>query len=339
MKSHSFAGNKDGNVTHHFVTARLRQTIGPLALLALLAGCGGSAAPTINPDNVVAVTRLDGAATLARPSTGAQGALPDQAQLLAGDHLYTASETVTLQFADGSTLQLAPESHLLLYVLRQSDRLPLFRLLAGAVTADLRGNTFEVQAYEEAAMNFNMVVTDLTAAPRGDAGRYRLALEGDVLKGTVTSGEFDLRSGNQQATLPAGWQAIAAPGRPLQVISLITPSPAPPSATEAPTATLIPIIEITPTRTATLTRTATPTDTPTNTRTPARPRRTATATPAPTLIADTPTATTRPHDPPPPPQPTNPPPPTAVPTDPPLPTAVPTDPPPQPTATERPPAP
>jgi hypothetical protein len=302
----------------------------------LLAGCGGSAAPTINPDNVVAVTRLDGAATLARPSTGAQGALPDQAQLLAGDHLYTAaSETVTLQFADGSTLQLAPESHLLLYVLRQSDRLPLFRLLAGAVTADLRGSTFEVQAYEEAAMNFNMVVTDLTAAPRGAAGRYRLAFEGDVLKGTVTSGEFDLRSGNQQATLPAGWQAIAAPGRPLQVISLITPSPAPPSGTEAPTATLIPIIEITPTRTATLTRTVTRTATPTDTRTPARPRRT--ATPAPTLIADTPTATTRPYDPPPPPQPTNPPPTNPPPTVPPPTNPPPTEPPPtNPPPTERP---
>jgi hypothetical protein len=305
--------------------------------LVMLAGCGGQQAPTINPNNAISITRVDGTATLARPSTGSQGELTESAQLVADDHLYTAAnQSVTLQFPDGSTLQIGPESHLLLYALRQSDRVPVFRLLAGSVTADVRGTAFEVQAYEEAAMNFNMVVTDLTAVPRGAAGRYQLGFDGNALKATVNAGEFDLRSANQQATLPAGWQAIAEPGRSLQVISLITPTPAPPSATEAPTATSIPIISITPTNTPTATRTATSTNTPTRTRTPIPIIRTATGTATPIIIADTPipTATPKPDKPPkptnPPPQPTNPPP---QPTNPP---PQPTEPPPPPPPTEPP---
>jgi hypothetical protein len=308
-----------------------------LALLVMLAGCGGQQPATINPDSAVSITRVDGLATLARPSTGKQGELAESDQLIANDHLYTAAnQTVTLQFPDGSTLQMGPESHMLFYALRQADRVAVFRLLAGSVTADLRGDTFEVQAYEEVAMNFNMVVTDLTAVPRGVAGRYQLGFDGNVLKATVIAGEFDLRSGNQQATLPAGWQAIAEPGKSLQVVSLITPTPAPPSATEAPSATPIPIISITPTKTPTLSPTATntATRTPTPTRTPIRIVRTATGTATPTVIVDTPilSATPRPGKPPqptnpppqptnPPPQPTNPPPP-PPPTEPPRPTPV-----------------
>ena len=318
-------------MTHRFCSPHRRVGLPAilLALLVILAGCGGQQPATINPDNAVSITRVDGLATLARPSTGSQGELPESTQLVVGDHLYTAAnQSVTLQFPDGSTLQMGPESHLLLYTLRQPDRVAVFRLLAGSVTADLRSNAFEVQAYEEAAMNFNMVVTDLTAVPRGAAGRYQLGFDGNVLKATVTAGEFDLRSGNQQATLPAGWQAIAEPGRSLQVISLITPTPAPPSATEAPTATSIPIISITPTKTPTVspTVTSTVTRTPTRTRTPIRIIRTATGTAAPTVIGDTPipTATEKPDKPP---KPTNPPPqPTTKSA-----TASPTEPPPQPT--------
>ena len=325
-------------MTHRFCFPQRRVGLLVILLAALttLTACGGQQAPTVNSDNSVAITRVDGSATLARPSTGSQSDLPDNAQLIVGDHLYTAAnQSTTLQFPDGSTLHMEPESHLQFYTLRPTDRVAVFRLLAGSITADLRGKTVEVEAYEEAAMNFNMVVTELTAILRSAAGSYQMGFDGNTLKATITAGEFDVRSGNQQATLPVGWQAIAEPGKSLQVVSLITPTPAPPSATEAPTATLIQIISITPTDTpaASPTATNTATWTPTPTRTPIRIIRTATSTDTPVVITGTPlpAPTNKPGKPPkptnPPPKPTNPPP-------------QPTSPPPQPTEQPtRPPAP
>ncbi len=307
-----------------------------VSLMMILAACGGQPQPTINPNNAVSITRIDGSASLAHSNSSKQSELPDSALLIANDHLYTAAnQTVTLQFQDGSTLQMGSSSHLLLLALRPADHVAVFRLLAGSVTGDVRGTIFEVQAYEEVAMNFSMVTTDLIVAPRGAAGLYQLSFGDKVLTATINAGEFDVRSGNQQATLPTGWQAIAEPNKPLQILSLITPTPAPPSATEAPTATPIPIITIMPTDTPTDTPAAPSTDTatPTPTRTPTRILRTivaATNTAAPTTIADTPvpTATEKPNKPPkptnpPPPQPTNPPPPPPPPpqpTNPPRPT-------------------
>jgi hypothetical protein len=292
-----------------------------LAVVALLAACGGQQA-TINPDTAVSITRTDGTATLARAVGNSEGDLPDNTVLTPGDQLYTAADqAVTLQFRDGSTLQLAPDSHLVLFTVRPSDHVAVFRLLAGSVTSDLRSDVFEIQGYQEVAMNFRMVSTDLTAVLHDVAGVYELGFEGNILKAAVKAGEFDMRSGNQQATLPPGWQAIAGPGKPLQVVSLITPTPAPLSATAAPTATPIPIISITPTNTptetpaATGTRAATATYTPT--RTPTRMPGTiviSTATPTVVIIVDTPipTATEKPEKKPkptnPPPAPTNPPP-------------------------------
>jgi hypothetical protein len=318
-----------------------------LALMVVLAACGGQQ-PTINPDNAVSITRASGGATLVRAVGGSQSDLPDNVLLAPGDQLYTApDQTVTLQFPDGSTLQMGSDSRLQLLSIRPVDRVAVFRLLAGSVTGRLRGDAFEVQGYREVAMNFRMVVAELIAVPRGAAGTYWLGFDGDTLKGTVNAGEFDLRSGNQQATLPLGWQAIAEPGKPLQIISLITPTPAPPSATEAPTATPIQIISITLTNTPEATRTSAATATSTLTRTPTRaptrvpPQITNTQAPtaAPTIVVDTPvpTATPKPPKPPtdPPPPPTNPPPP---PTDPPPPTNPPptTD---RPTPTSEPPTP
>jgi hypothetical protein len=334
MKSYSSAGIKDGNVTHHFVTARLWQMIGLLALLVLLAGCGGEQTATSDPAAVVALTRLDGAATLARAGTGSRSALGDSVQLRVGDRLFTtADQSVTLQFPDGGTLRLEPDSQLLLYALRQADRLPIFRLAAGSLTADLRGAAYEAQAYAEAAKAFTMVVSELTVASRGAAGSYQLGFAGNSLQATITAGEFDVRSDSHQATLPAGWRASLEPGETLRLISLITPTPAPPSATEAPTATPIPIVALTPTDTPTYTPTATDTATPTPTSTRPRPRRTATSTPPPTLYVTTevPTATPRPYEPP---QPTNPPPTNPPPTVPPPTEPPPTSPP--PTVTPRP---
>jgi len=303
-----------------------------LTVVVMLAGCGGQQ-PSINPDIAVSITRTAGTATLARAIGNSEGDLPDNTLLASGDQLYTAPEnTVTLQFPDGSTLQLGPGSHLVLSSIRPADRMAIFRLLAGSVTGDLRGNAFEIQAYEEVAMNFRMVLTELSAVPRGVTGTYQLGFDGTTLKAVVNAGEFDMRSGNQQATLPAGWQAIAEPGKPFQIVSLITPTPAPPSATEAPTATPIRIISITPTNTPTETpiATVTPVATATSTliRTPTRVPRTIVAntpTPTVTIIVDTPvpTATEKPDKPP---KPTNPPPP--PPTNPPPP--PPTDPPPPP---------
>jgi hypothetical protein len=195
----------------------------------------------------------------------------------------------------------------------------------------VRGNAFEVQAYEEVAMNFRMELTDLAAGPRGVAGTYQLGFDDKTLKAVVNAGEFDLRSGNQQATLPAGWQAIAEPGQSLQIVSLITPTPAPPSSAEAPTATPIQIISITPANKPTempiATRTTTVKASPTPTRTPTRVRLTIIAnTPVPTVVVNTPVpaATEKPEKPPP--EPPAPPPPPPEPTEPPPP--EPTEPPP-----------
>ncbi len=304
-----------------------------LALLATLIACSGPPPVTLNPDDAVAITRVDGSVTLARPSTGSQGDLPENAQLVAGDHLYTASsQTATLRFPDGSTLQMGPDSQLQFLTVRPADRVLVFRLLAGSATSDVRGNAFEVQAHEEVAMNFNMVATDLTVVPRGAAGRYQLRLKDDVLQAFIEAGEFDVRSGNQQATLPAGWQASAAPGQSMQLVPVTTPTPAPSSTAEAPTATSIQIISITPTSqpsdTPTDTDTATATAVPT--RTPTRVQIIITSTPTPIIMVDTPvpTAAEKPKKPPqptnPPPQPTNPPPqPTPKPPPPPQPTKPP----------------
>ena len=295
-----------------------------LALVVALAACGGQQ-PAISAENAVSITRTDGTATLARAGGQSEGDLPDNTLLAPGDHLYTApGHTVTLQFPDGSTLQVGPDSHLVLFSIRPSDRVAVFRLLAGSVTGNLRGNAFEVQAYEEVAMNFRMELTDLAAVPRGVAGTYQLSFDDTTLKAVVDAGEFDLRSGNQQATLPAGWQAIAEPGQSLQIVSLITPTPAPPSATEAPTATPIPIISITPASTPTETpraiepMTATPSHTPT--RVVTRVQRTIPPVPTDTPVStDTPVppATEKPEreqpPPPPPPEPTDPPDPTEPP--------------------------
>ncbi len=293
--------------------------IGLLALVILLTACGGQQ-PTLDPENAVSITRTDGTATLARTSGKSESALPDNTLLAPGDQLFTAPEqTATLQFPDGSTLELGPDSHLVLFSIRPADHVAIFRLLAGSVTGDLRSDTLEVQAYEEVAMNFRMESTDLAAVPRGVAGTYQLGFDGNTLKAVVDAGEFDLRSGSQQATLPAGWQAIAEPGQDLQIVSLITPTPAPPSATELPTATPIQIISITPADlpTETLIATATVTASSTPSRTPTRVVRTIIVnTPVSTLIADTPVPTAtekpekqKPKPPEPPPQPPAPPPP------------------------------
>jgi hypothetical protein len=295
--------------------------IGLLVLVVILAACGGQQ-PAINPENAVSITRNDGTATLARAGGKSESSLPDNTLLAPGDQIYTTpADTVTLQFTDGSTLQVGPDSHLALISIRPTDHVAVFRLLAGSVTGDLRGSAPEVQAYEEVAMNFRMELTDLAVVPRGVAGNYQLGFDGNTLKAVVNAGEFDLRSGNQQATLPAGWQAIAEPGQSLQIVSLITPTPAPPSATEAPTATPIQIISITPADSPTElprpTNTATATASPTATRAPTRVPTTITVnTPVPTLGTDTPVpaptekpskpkpkATKEPEQPPPPPPP------------------------------------
>lgn len=315
-----------------------------LLLIAVLTACGGQQ-PTVDPKNTISITRTDGTATLARAIGNGEGDLPDSAFLAPGDQLYTApNHTVTLQFPDGSTLQLGSGSHLVLISIRLTDRVPIFRLLSGSVNGDMRSNAFEVQAYVEVAMNFSMVMTDLTTVPRGVAGTYQLGFDGNTLEAVVNSGEFDMQSGNQQATLPAGWEAIAEPGKPFRVVSLITPTPAPPSAAEAPTATPIQIISVTPADTLTETPFATETAVSTATDTPTSPptivprtiiANTPTPTPTPTIVNNTPipaatekpVRTPKPTSPPPPP-PTNPPP-----TNPP---PQPTKPPPQPTQPPRP---
>jgi hypothetical protein len=230
-----------------------------------LVACGGQAA-TVSPENSAPITRVDGAATLVRAAGHGESALPDNTTLAPGDEIRTAAnQSVTLQLSDGNTLHLEPGTRLNLFSLRPPDRRPIFRLLAGAVTGQLRGSAFDTQAYQETAVNFRILQSNLTIVPRTGPGKFRLWVDDNILRASISEGEFDVQSENQQATLPAGWQASVEPGKALQIVSLVTPTPVPLSATEAPTATPIPIITLTPTRMPTATPQATPTYTPTAT--------------------------------------------------------------------------
>ena len=311
-------------MTHHFPypSCRIWSPAILLVVVGVLTACGGQQPPAINPENALSITRADGAGTLVRAVGGGEDQLPESFLMAPGDQLYTVpNQTATLQFPDGSTLQLGSDSHLLLFSIRPLDHVAVFRLLSGTIVSDLHSNLFEIQAYKEQALNFRMVETDLTAASGGVAGAYQLGFDGNLLKAVINAGEVDVRSGNQQATLPAGWQAIAEPNKPLQVVSLLTPSPGPLSATEAPTPTPIQIISITltstPSETPPATDTATATFTPTRMPTRIQPTIiTDTPTYVPTIAVDTlvPPPTQKPNRPPkptnpPPPPPTNPPPP------------------------------
>ena len=296
------------------------------ALLGLVA-CGGQPA-TVSPEIVQLITRVDGAATLVRAAGRGEEALPDTTTISPGDEMRTADQSVTIQVSDGNTLRLEPRSRLVLFAPRSSDRRPVFQLQAGAVTGQLRSPAFNTQAYKETVANFSMLKSNLTVLPRTGPGSFRLWIDDDTLKASVIEGEFDVQSGNQQATLPAGWQASVEPGKALHVVSLVTPTLAPPSAPAAATATPIPIITLTPTQTPTITPQATPTatPTPTATKTATRVRRTIiprSATPTAVGVVDTPlpTETDKPD---PRPKKTNPPPP---PTDPPPPQDTPVPPP------------
>jgi hypothetical protein len=322
---------------YFFLDRRVRFTVLSLALAVMLAACGGEQPPTIDPDNTVSITHTEGTAMLVRATSAGDVSLPTSYLLAQGDQIYTSpDQSATLQFPDGSTLR-GPDSHILLFAIRPSDHAAIFRLLSGSTVGDLRSKAIELQAYEELAISFRMVQTDLTAVPHSDTGTYQLGFDGDVLKAVVSAGEFDMRSGNQQATLPSGWQASVEPGKSLQVASLITPTPAPPDI-EVATATPIQIIVITPTRTPTeiplVTDTATATRTPTRTPTRTQPTIIAgTPTVAPTIIINTPVppATEKPNrepkppppPPPPPPEPPEPPPPPPEPPEPPPPTREP----------------
>lgn len=302
------------------------------ALLGLVA-CGGQPS-TVSPENLLSIARIDGAATLVQAGRG-KSALPDTTTIVPGDEIRTtADQSVTIQVSGENTLRLEPNSNLTLLSLRPPDRRPVFRLQTGAVTGQLSGPTFSVQAYKETAVSFRLLQSNLNVLPRTGPGKYRLWLDDNTLKASVIEGEFDVQAGNQQATLPAGWLASVEPGKALQITSVVTPTRAPLSATEAPTATPIPIITLTPTNTPTITPQATSTHTPTMTptatatKTATRVQRTIiprSATPTVVGVVDTPLATStdkpgpRPKktNPPPqptePPQPTNPPPPTEPP--------------------------
>lgn len=253
------------------------------ALLGLVA-CS-SPTPTISPDNSVPITRTDGAATLVHAGERSERIVLDNVLIVPGDEIRTADDqAATVRLTDGSTLRLEPGSRLNLFALRSSDRQPLFRLLEGAVNGELHSPSVSVQAYKETPMNFRIVPTDLTIQPRAGSGSFRLWLDGNTLKGAIIDGDFNVQAGNQQTTLPPGWQASVEPGKDLQIVSLITPTPASPLTTGAPTATPIPIITLTATNTPVETPTETPTETPlaTATETP-----TATLTPMATLVRRT----------------------------------------------------
>ncbi len=315
--------------------------------LFIVTACGGNQPPIVDASNAVPVTRLDGAATCIACGVNEGKPLPDTILLTPGNEIFTADQSVTLQLSDGSTLRLHPNSFLILQEIRSTDRRPVFRLMRGELDANAHSDGFSVQAYGEAAIKLTMVPYDLTVLPHNTASIFRLWFDANTLNAYVETGEAGVQAGNQQATLPTGWQAIVEPDAPLKLVQRLTPIPST-SDTATPTSTATP----TQAPTDTLTPTPTPTATTRPTRIPQTVKPTVTPTPSsvppqPTQPAATekPASQPKPTNPPPqpteppPPQPTNPPPP---PTEPPPP--PPTEPPPPPTEpppppTDRPPPP
>jgi hypothetical protein len=106
------------------------------ALLGLIA-CGGQT-PTVNPENSLPISRVDGAATLVRVAGRGEGALLDSATLVPRDEIRAETDgSVTIQVSDGNTLHLEADSSLTLLWLRSSNRHPVFQLQTGAVDTSL----------------------------------------------------------------------------------------------------------------------------------------------------------------------------------------------------------
>jgi hypothetical protein len=99
---------------YFFLDRRVRFTVLSLALAVMLAACGGEQPPTIDPDNTVSITHTEGTAMLVRATSMGDVSLPTSYLLAQGDQIYTSpDQSATLQFPDGSTLQLGPDSHIL----------------------------------------------------------------------------------------------------------------------------------------------------------------------------------------------------------------------------------
>lgn len=278
--------------------------------LLMVAACGGNQLPVVDASNAVPVTRLDGAATCLACGVNEGKPLPDTLLLTAGNKIVTADQSVTLQLSDGSTFRLQPKSLLILQQIHSTDRRPVFRLMRGELDANAHSDGFSVQAYREAAIELTMVSYDLTVVPHNTASIFRLWFDANTLNAYVEAGEAGVQAGNQQATLPVGWQAIVEPGASLKLVQVLTSTPSA-SDTVPPTATA------TPTQTPTDTPTPTPTQTPTRRPTRIPPTVQPTVTPTPSGVPQEPTqppATKKPESRPkptnpPPPPPTNPPPP------------------------------
>jgi len=230
-----------------------------------------------------------------------------------GDQISADSAlTLTLKLNDNSILTLGPGSRLSLVQIREIDQRPVFRLRAGTLVATISDSGPIIQAYREETIKFSTVTTILSVISKTNSV-FRLWHETDALKVDIESGEADVEGNNQQATLPAGWQAILEPEKPLQIIEFLTPTPLPLNVDTTPTPIRIITLTPLPTATPTSTPTNTPTPTPTNTPLPTRPRPTLTITssPQPSIIPATPlpTATDKPDKPPKTKMPTPPPPP------------------------------
>ena len=274
-----------------------------ISLLIGLTACDGQASST-SGNATVQIAQVDGTGSVVHTDSAGPVFLASGSgsTLKPGDRIAADSAvTLTLKLNDNSALTLGPGSRLSLVQIREIDQRPVFRLLAGTLIATISDSGPIVQAYREETIKFSTVTTILAVMPKTNSV-FRLWHETDALKVDIESGEADVEGNNQQATLPAGWQAILEPEKPLQIIEFLTPTPLPLNADTTPTPIRIITLTPLPTATPTATPTDTPTPTPTFTPLPTRPRPTLTITssPEPSLMPGTPlpTATDKPDKPP-----------------------------------------
>jgi hypothetical protein len=188
---------------------------------------------------------------------------------LSFDHKIQArDENAELELSDRSILRLMPASEIQIIKATPPDERPVFRLLKGTLEVVARSSSFLVDTDRNVSVSFTLRRLSMAITPLQPDTTFRLWLEEESSFLSVDTGQVEVTSRDQKATLSAGEQAIVGADEKLQVIAVPTATPTvaipttptlPPGVT--PTDTLTPTPEATPT--PSITSTPTPTPTPT----------------------------------------------------------------------------
>ena len=119
--------------------------------------------------------------------------------LLVGDEVKTAEAEVTLRFADGSEVDLAPGTHIILNRMTRYGATGMmdtrFKLIEGSIEN-------RVTPIREPAGRYEVTTPGAVAAVRGT--EFRLTADNQVTRAEVTEGRVELKSAKGAVTLEAG---------------------------------------------------------------------------------------------------------------------------------------